>query len=71
MADFHKAVQVYKENCEKSEDELRALLEEKCALKYHEPDSEALQGGQKWCNSGGIIAFRDHAILLQILRKLV
>ena len=70
MVDFQKSVKVFRENQQKPEDEICALLED-CALRYDKPDSDALQGGQKWSNSGGIIAFRDKKVILQILQKLI
>ncbi len=62
---------MYRENRGQPEkDLLRALLRD-CSLRYDKPDSNLLQGGQKWSNSGGIVAFRDPKILLRILEKLV
>ena len=70
VTDFKKSVKVFRDNQDKSEKELCALLED-CALKYDKPDSDLLEGGQKWSNSGGIIAFSDIKVLLQILQKLI
>lgn len=70
MTDFERSVQIYRENQQKAEGEICALLEE-CALKYNKPDSEELKGGLKWSNSRGIIATRDQKVLLKLLQKLV
>ena len=35
-------------------------------IKYHIPDQPELTGAQKWCNDGGIIAYRSPKVLEQI-----
>lgn len=39
-------------------------------IKYHIPDQPELTGPQKWCNDGGIIAYRSPKVLQQIYSTL-
>lgn len=47
-----------------------ACTMEECQVRYHMPDSTCLNLGQRWSNTGGIIAYQQVALLKRLLDKL-
>lgn len=39
-------------------------------IKYHEPDNKEASGASKWCNIGGVVAYRDVTTLKKIAQVL-
>jgi len=43
---------------------------EECQVRYHVPDSKGLNPGQRWSNTGGIVAYQQVALLKRLLGML-
>ena len=70
IVDFNKALDCMREHGDSSESELGPCLQA-CQVQYHQPDEGEHKPGETWSNSGGIIAYRDLPVLVNVLRSLV
>ena len=70
IVDYKKALDVMRKHQGESEFKVIPLLEQ-CSIKYAEPDRSDLVAGQKWSNSGGLIAFDTYQSLIKILECLL
>ncbi len=69
LVDFSKALEAMKANQGQSDEELMSLIKN-CAVKYDQPDKKERKGGDRWSNTGGIIAYTDINKVLHMLHKL-
>jgi hypothetical protein len=50
--------------------ELEAVLAQDAQLRYNRPDREDSEPGQVWANTGGLLAYRDINVAVDLLQKL-
>ena len=67
IVDYNKAMELVRSNEDKTFEELAKILDSH-QLCYTVPEQA---GVDHWCNAGGIVAYRDEKILVNILKKLV
>lgn len=70
IVDLKKALDTMKIHQGRHEFQVIPLLEE-CSIKYAKPDRDDLPPGEKWSNSGGLIAFDTYQSLIKVLEVIM
>ena len=70
VLDLHRALDIMNENRGLTIDGLCATLKRDAQLKYNHPDLVNHHPGQKWCNSGGLLAYRNIGTAVRLLQRL-
>ena len=71
VLDLNRALDILNKNQDLPVDKLCATLTQDAQLKYNHPDASKHDPGEKWCNSGGILAYRDINTAVSLLQCLV